>query len=183
MKNRENTEKAKNICFETLIFAAIALSLIALSIYNLIISYSDFLKINIGSIITFTLAIVVTYLFNQKKSDERKKKDQIEKLLVKLQISLSSDYVVCIDNENSKKLNTIFQRFFDNRIDMLTKLDTNIVNKKSLQYIKERFKEYKLAIGNEIHDFEGLRDLETELTKYIQNIDYKIDEILLNIYK
>lgn len=156
--------------------------IVGVTIYNCMYN-PDFLKTNIGSILTISIAIVVAYILNQRKSDERKKKDQIEKLLIKIQISLSSEYVVLIKSENSKKLNIFFQRFFANRLEMLSKLNSSIIKRESILYIEDNFKKYRDTIGEHIHDIEKLAELEIKLTMYIQNIDYKIDDILLNIYK
>lgn len=154
---------------------------IGLSIYNFK-KNDEFLIVNISSIITLIITITVAYMLTQRKLDERKKKDQVEYLLNKMQDMLKDKNVTYITNKDDLHYNIMFQKSFDNRVKILKDNAYSLVDSKMLDYIEKEFKLYKEFIGEKYSDIQYLQQSEKHLNKYIGNIDYKLDELILSLY-
>ena len=84
--------------------------IIILGIYNVRIN-EDFLKISIGQILTLLIAIGIAFWATQRKNDERKTKEQIEKIIERIRnIILNQNFYsfeTINDSNNAPKIFTI----------------------------------------------------------------------------
>lgn len=170
--------KRKNV----ILLIASILILSPLVIYNIKCN-SEFFKVPISSIITIIIALVFTYYFSQKKNDERKKKDAIYNCLEKMQELLSKKELIEIKNEDDQKENSMTIRNLRNRIDCLKGIVLNDSFNKGIEEIDKNLNEYKTFIGDYISDIEYLIKSRTQLLRYINLIDSKTQELILNLYK
>jgi hypothetical protein len=155
--------------------------IISLASYNFFYINEDFLKVNSGLLLTSLIAVLFAYFFNNRQLEERKKKDQIEGLLQKMQAMLSESFITKIQDVDDRAFNLMFQRSFDNKIGILQK--TDLMENGNLKYVLDTFNEYRYFIGENHDDMEKLMSSTKTLLRLKNNIDDKLDLLILSLYK
>lgn len=161
--------------------------LIALSIFNIFIFHNcNFWKINIAQVLTLFIAIIITYYATQRKTDERKIKEQIEKITEKIQNEVSQpNFTKFSTNDNAEEVQkkiTMSSRKITNSIDILKNYSKVIDISEDVQYIEKEFKEYKDFVSQKVGDLDYLEKSESHLRKYSDNINSKCDYVIQKLY-
>ena len=165
----------------------LVLAVIVMAGINIIVLHnSDFWKISIAQVLTLLVAIVVAFQAVQRKTDERKIKDQIEKVTEKIQTNVSSpDFVVysvnCDPTEVQKRI-TMTTRRLANCINILQGYSKILKITEEIKYIEDQLKGYRDFVSAKVGDLDYLSKSETHLRKYADNISSKCDYIILKLY-
>lgn len=165
-----------------ILLCIIIIGILAVGGYNFKYN-AKFLSVNIGLILSLLIAVVFAYFLSQRKLDERKKKDQIEYLLQKMQNMLLEKFVINIQSRDDLNYNTLFQKSFDNRIKILNDLKSTLIKKDNLDYLLREFNEYKDFIGENYDNVQHLNSSKKTLSRLISNIDFMLDELIFSLYK
>lgn len=164
-----------------IITISLALVFISLFIYNFK-NNSTFFDIPVYTILNLIVATFFAFYLTQKKQDERKFKETAERLIYKIQNTISSEKMYRIKNEKDIEDLKLTHRTISNRIETLDKLKDKLNYKKEIEYIKDKFKTYRELFGNHINDVNHLTNSERDLFNFIELIDNKLDEILLSLF-
>lgn len=169
-----------------IIVSVLTIFTITIGIINAVCN-PDFFCVSSAQILTLLVTIGVAFWASQFKNDQRKAKEHVEQMLVKLQQMVSSESFYCIPAKGSiqevqKTLNTN-NRKINNYIDVLKKYGDKFKFKSDIDYISSEFETYKQKIGDHISDLEYLSKTEVEFRRVAENIDSKCDYILFSLYK
>ena len=161
--------------------------IIILGIYNVRIN-EDFLKISIGQILTLLIAIGIAFWATQRKNDERKTKEQIEKIIERIRnIILNQNFYsfeTINDSNNAPKIFTINVKKLKNSIDVLKKYNKNNVFNilKEIEYIERQVTEYNEFVSEKITNSNYLFNSKIYLRNIAGNIESKCDYIIVKLY-
>lgn len=136
---------------------------------------SEFLKTPLSTIVTILIAVIVSYFLVQKKTDDRRKNEKIDKLLYKIQdIILEEDFLV------AEKGSLIKQRSIVNKIQYLQE---NIDNKfeNDVCRIREQFDILREFYSEHYQDEEYMKKSQNELMNYIRLVDDACDKIHMKL--
>lgn len=159
----------------------LAISIIIAMVFNAI-NNKQFWDFSFIQGITVIVAIFIAFLASQYKNDERKQKETVEKLIHKLQDTVSNgvfyydkEYSDIEINQNNRKINNI--------IDILSKYSKSLKYEQELEYISKQFKEYKEFVGEKINDKDYLAESTGSFKRYSENICNNCDRIIIELYK
>ena len=157
-----------------ILFAA----LIFIAGYNIVKGNEEFLNATLIQIMTLMVALGITFWANQFKTDQRKKKEHAEELIIKLQALVTDETFCCFSTSSNvdeiTKSTGIRNRKISNYIQILLAYDINAEFKTNIQYILGQFEDYRLKIGDHITDIEYLAKTEADFRRIAENIDTKI---------
>lgn len=147
----------------------------------------DFWEMTIFQVITLLVAIIIAFWATQRKSDERKIKEQIEKITEKVQSEVASTAFVIFNSTDNpydvQRRITMATRKLSNCINVLREYSTIINIRDEVQYIDEQVRGYRDFVSVHVGDTEYLSKSETDLRRYADNISSKCDSIVLKLYK
>lgn len=171
--------KGKN---RTVMLVAV-LVLLSISIYNIVkIGINVFFTTNIGTIVTATIAIVISYFLSQTSIDERKKRDVIDSLIKEAKDIIANVKIYEISESDTQAEILMRQRNLSNCVDLLKKVDDKLISKTEKDNINSALDSYISLVGNHIDDLQTLSTLSKDLKKYINNIDSSLNRIRFNLY-
>ena len=128
------------------------------NIYNN--GWKDFIKMNAYEIVTIAIALLVTYYLTERKNDIRKLNNKIENICNNMQVYLREEYGIT-PSEKNKEI------------------------KDSISYIKKEHKKY-IEFVDDNFDQEDIyfqeENRQEKLKSIINNIDNKLDEIIVYLY-
>ena len=173
--------------FNFLILAIIIVS-IFIGITNIFfIKNCNFWTVNISQLLTIIVAVLIAFWASQRKTDERRVKEQIEKITYKIQDVVTSPNFVQFDSsigsENVTKMLNLNTRKINNCVTLLKEYSNIIDIKEEIDYISDQLTEYREFISEKTGDIEYLKKSETHLRKLSDNINTKCDFIILKLYK
>ncbi|MPM96456.1 hypothetical protein SDC9_143619 [bioreactor metagenome] len=129
------------------------------------------------------VALVFAYYFTQKNIDNRKIKEIIEDIIIKIQIEISNDSSYIFEKDFDKKVIMLKLRNLNNKIDILESAKKELKISEEVNYIHKEFDEYRESIGENLEDINFLITNQKEFMKKLQNIDNKCDELKMRLYK
>lgn len=163
------------------------LAVVVLSVTSAIID-TKFWSITISQSLTLIVAIVIAFGAVQFLNDERKVKEQAERIIDKIQtiVTNTSFYVFkgtgSIDQVTRE--NRMACRKLSNCIDLLKDEYAGCFNfQEEADYIYYEYKQYNELVSEHITDLEYLSKSENILRKHAENINSKCDRVLAKIYK
>ena len=145
-------------------------------VYNLL-NNDKFLETSVTSIISIVIAVVISYVFVQKKTDLRSKKEKIDKLLYKIQDIIGGESF----SLSGKRENLILHRSISNKLAGLKKIQMDKDIMKKIEDIEQVFGDFREFYGNHYNDSEYMEKSRIELINYIQRIDDICDEIHVSL--
>lgn len=152
----------------------LASGFLALCIYNLVVN-DDFFKAPLTTIISILVAIVLSYFLSQRKTDDRRKREKIDKLLYKIQgIVLDEKFI------EVKETDLITQRSIVNKILDIEENATSEI-RDDVGRLKEIFQEYRDFYSNHYTDDEYMKKSRIELTNFISRIDDLCDRMHMKL--
>ncbi len=165
----------------------ISIVIFVILVVNFIFNFSEFWKASISQILTLAVAIGIAFWASQYKNDQRKSKEHIQSILMKLQqIVLQESFYIIPSNSNQEEiLKTInsTNRRINNCLSILEEYSKVFEFTNEMEYIKNEFNTYKTKIGDHITDLEYLSKTEEEFKRVSNNIDSKCDFIIFSLYK
>ena len=164
---------------------AILLLIVGVGICNMV-KNDSFWNVTIAQLLTPLIAIFFAFWATQYKNDQRKAKEHVEKIILKLQEIVTDDkfYVISPAEEQSakqKELN-LTNRKISNYLDILSQYGKMLGLLAEVNYIETEFEKYKQTVGDHIADLEYLSKTEPEFRKIAGNIDTKCEAIILKFY-
>lgn len=165
-----------------LLFGVFVFGLFGLAYYNFKTN-TLFLIAPAYTILNLLVAVVFAYYLAQRKNDERKLKEKAEDLIDKIQIAINDERSYRVTTKQDVDCLKIRQRTISNQIDILFSLKDKLSCTGNIEYIKEKYIEYKELTGNHIEDLEYLTKSEKDLLNKILLIDNKLDEMKMDLYK
>lgn len=157
---------------------------------NSFLNNKDFFIVNAQQIITILIAVGISFFASQFKNDERKIKDNVERIIVKIQDMVNSSDFTCIKFSNDKKNDnntrkniTINNRTINNLISVVEKNYSKRLHiEDEIKYIKDSFEEYNVFVSEHINNLKYLSNSETTLRRLSNNIDNKCYELIAKMY-
>ncbi len=157
------------------------IAFVAFAVYN-IINNDEFWKASAVNIITILIAIVISYLFVQRKSDIRKQKDILLNLINGLQMQISSEKAYNFTNQTGKEI-LMRKRDISNKIHILSELQDTFSLQDEVMFVNDKFNEYEKLISDHIADLEYLVKSQNELRRPLELINNKLVTMSINLYK
>lgn len=150
------------------------ISCIGLGLYNLF-ENPDFFITPLSTIVSICIAVVVSYFFVQKKTDDRRKKEKIDKLVYKIQEMILKENFIKSDDQN-----LIIQRSVANKIAYLeTYVDKEL--KEEIDKVKNKFEEFREFYCDHYKDAEYMKKSRKQLLSYVSLIDDFCDSIHMKL--
>ena len=166
-----------------IIIGLIIFVIVGVNIYNY--GWKDFFKINIYQVITIIIAVFVTFYLKERKNDKMKLNGKIEDICNDIQRGLKDLYEI-VPSSNTQKSFLMNKRYIANKIRVLEKLcKSDGILEKMISYIKNEYAKYDDFVSNNLDQDVGYFLKENRLEKirsYINNIDNKVDEIIVYLY-
>ncbi len=151
-----------------------AIGTTAFGIYNMI-NNEDFLKAPLTTMISILVAIVLSYFFTQRKTDDRRKMEKIDKLLYKVQdIILNKEFIVVQDSD------LIVHRSIANKIKFL-KNNAPCDLKSDVDRLEEIFEDYRRFYGEHYKDKDYMKKSKIDLLNYVMKFDDVCDNIHMRL--
>lgn len=157
-------------------------AIVGVSIFVAIKNSDSYFQINVGNSLTLLVALGIAYWATQSKNNHRSQKEHAEKVLVKLQSSVSKECMYIIDDSYNKDKMTMDIRYISNLINLLGKYSESLGFGEDYKYINAQFSEYKEFIGDKITNTKYLKESEIALKRYLENINSKCDQIIFDLF-
>ena len=145
-----------------------------------------FWEVSISQVLTLLVAIVIAFWAAQKKTDERKIKEQIEKITNKIQTVIEDPKFILFNSTDNpdevQKRITMSTRKLSNGIDVLREYGKSIDISAEVEYIAEQVRGYNDLVSVKINDLDYLSKSESHLRMYAENINSKCDYIIMKLY-
>ena len=148
-------------------------------VYN-IKTNDQFWEASAANCITIVIALLISYWLVQRKNDLRKQKELIANLILDLRSQLDKEDMYDLSNKSEKDIN-MRNRDISNKIEILDGIKGKFKIESGVDFISEKFDEYKEFIGNHIDDRDYLISSHSELKRPILLISNKLFEISLHI--
>lgn len=164
--------------FQILCFIPIGI-LILLFIFNL--SDRNFFKMDFYKIASLTLVLYVSYFLTQRKMDDRRNKDIIMDILRSI---ANETYLMdkeTLNSENSK-IFIMKLRDIENKNDLLSKIANRYGITDEVIYIREEIQRIDDIVSNHLGKKEELETVYTDIERYLTNIRYKKDAMLIKVF-
>ena len=147
-----------------------------------------FLVTSADQILTLLTALFIAFVATQFRTDQAKTKEHAERIIQKLQSLVTVDALYTVNPRNDDEVvyprNTLMTlRKINNCISILKQYSAQIGFEADASYIETEFDHYRALISDHINDTDFLNKCETELRRYLENIDSKCDLIISNLYK
>ena len=160
--------------------------IVGVGIYNSF-KNDNFWELSLPQVLTLIVAIVFAFGASQYRNDERKAKEQSEKVIEKIQnlVNQSSFYNFPPDGDAEAiyKQNRLACRKLSNCIVVLKDYSKIFGFEKELEYIEGEIKEYNDLVSEHPDDLDYLSKSEGQFKKRAENIDSKCDQIIVMLYK
>lgn len=179
MSRKCNSLKNKTV-LSRLLFAIILLGIIALGYYN-IKTNTTFWITSASNCITIIIALVFSYWLVQRKNDLRKQKEILASLLFDLRTQFEAEDMYNLSERSPSSIN-MRNRDISNKIEILNEVKTEFNMESEVNFIVERFDEYKDFVGNHIDDPEYLKSSTLELKRPITLISTKLFKMAFKLY-
>ena len=154
-----------------------------INIYNN--GWQEFVKMNAYEIFTIAIALLVTYYLTERKNDIRKLNNKIENICGNMQVYLREEYGITPSRPNKERV-LMNIRYISNKIHILERLsEKNKEIKDAVNYIKIEHNKYREFVTDNF-DQEDVyfqeENRQEKLKSIINNIDNKLDEIIVYLY-
>lgn len=143
--------------------------------YNLFYN-NEFFETSFTTIISIIIAVMVSYFLTQKKTDDRRKSEKIDKLLYKIQEIICDEKFTVV-----KEQDLIIHRSVANKIVYLKDNITDEGMKGLINRMEEIFEEYRDFYSNHYKDTEYMEKSTKELANYVSRMDDLCDEIHMKL--
>jgi hypothetical protein len=127
-------------------------------------------------------AIFISYYLVQLKNDERRNRDNIDRIISKVQSLISNTELIDASTKNAQAKSLLLQKSLANKLEYI-KMNCSHEIKPDLEYICSEFEHLRELYGGHIHDNEYLIKSVDDFKKYIINIDDKCDSLHIKLYK
>lgn len=164
-----------------LILGVFALGLAYLLYFNLSFHRTEFLKTNLGTLLTILAAILIAYFLTQQKTDERKLKDKIEDIVNKVAAFATSGEAKFVTPEYNIEAIEVRHKSIDNLIRFLEENKSRVNIGKEIKIIKNQFLAYKEFVSDSPNG-ENLHANSQHLERFLSQIRTQCDSIILKLY-
>ncbi len=180
MSRRFNSLKVKTVISRVL-FLIILIGIIGLIYYN-IKTNASFWSASASTCITIIIALVFSYWLVQRKNDLRKQKEILASLLFDLRAQFEKEDMYDLSQMSPSSIN-MRNRDISNKIGILNRVKKEFNIEADVDFIFEKFDEYKELIGNHINDPGYLQNSSLELKRPIMLISTKLFDIAFELYR
>lgn len=180
MSKKRLSPEAKFRVFVLLVLV-ITVGLGGLILYN-IKTNPSFWETSVSSCITIIIALVFSYWLVQRKNDLRKQKEILASLLFDLRTQFEKEDMYDLSQMSPSSIN-MRNRDISNKIGILDSVKEEFSIAADVDFIYEKFDEYKELIGNHINDSGYLQNSSFELKRPIMLISTKLFEIAFGLYR
>lgn len=172
-KNRRDRNKTSII---VCIIAAIIL--IGIAIYNIVVDSAEFWTTNITSLLSISAVLFISYYLTQMRNDERKRIDNIERLILKIQQEVADEKMI----HGKSNMCLMYQRSTNNKIEYLQAQNLSSISDE-LKYIHEQFQSLRDMYGDHMNDADFPNSREQDFSRIVVNIVDKCDVMLVELRK
>lgn len=164
-----------------IIVIPLAIVLTVLVIFN-IRNNANFFMISIGSLLTLFVAILISYYFVQRNTDQRYQKEIYVKLLMDIQSFVTNPDIYTFNKEIDTGIITSRKRTLSNYIRLIESHSKKFCLQTEVEFVRKKFDEYDELIGDHISDIEYLSKSKKELQRPLDLINDKLYEMMLKLY-
>ncbi len=165
------------------ILVFVSLGILALTVYNICVDYTNFLNVSIGQVMTVAIAIYFAFYLTQRNNDVRVQKEVYRKILEAVQeIAADKDNYV-IDENTDIKILTMTKRSLNNYIGILKRYSVEMGVQERIDKVARYVDEYAVFLGNHLDDKEYLSKSEAELRRPLELINIETIEVMMELYK
>lgn len=158
------------------------LVLFGLACYNARVN-SNFWEASFSTCLTIGVALLLSYTLTQKRSDDRRKKEIVEEIMVSLQDAVSDPKSYSMNGCTTIETLNMQKRDMSNKIQRIKKYDEKLNLGIKLNDIEKWFDEYQQFIGVHISDIDYLSKSSVELKRPLQLIADALYELRLDLYE
>lgn len=176
----------KNPSAWKIIFLLVVLSFVGACLFSIGNDWRTFFSISFAQALTIIVAVGIAYFATQRRYDERKSKEQIGKIVYKIEdiVTDKTFYKFSCDED---------PEVASNRINMTMRKRRNYISimqqylqvsnvKEEVDYIYHEFCTYRDAVSEKIGDMEYLANSEEIFKMHALNIESKCDQIIAKLY-
>lgn len=172
-KNRRDRNKISVIvCIVAVVI------LLGVAIFNIITDAAGFWTTNITSLLSILAVLFISYYLTQMKNDERKRIDNIERLILKIQQEVTDEKLI----HGKRNMCLMYQRSTNNKIEFLQ--NQNLVSIcDGLKYIHEQFQSLRDMYSDNMNDPDFPDSIEQDFRRIEVNIVDRCDMMLIELRK
>lgn len=174
-----NGRRSKSRHTKSIVICVIAaIILFVLGLYNAVKNAEDFWSTNITSLLSISAVLFISYYLTQMRNDERKRIDNIERLVMKIQAEISSETLYC----GKSNMCLMYQRSLNNKIEYLQEQNLSSIGS-GLDYIHEQFQTYRDMYADHMNDTDFPASIEQDFSRIVVNIVDRCDKMLIELRK
>ncbi|MED9967339.1 MAG: hypothetical protein UFJ18_11190 [Blautia sp.] len=170
--------KSANI-LSSIICIVFVVGLVMLGIHNYK-NNEKFFDTSLTTLLTIAVAVIISYFFVQKRTDNRRKNEKIDNLLYKIQKYINEDNFVLTGGEISRK-NLILHKAIANEIRCIKNMNLDKESRKQIARVERYFKDFREVYGENYPNEERIEEKYSELKNYVVNIDDACDRIHMHL--
>lgn len=173
----------KKITLRDVIFGLLVLGVLVIMGLNIfVLKNQNFWETSITQCLTLLVALVISYLFSQKRLDERRQKDAYLKLLEKVQQLVSDKALYEINTAADINLTLMKKRELNNCFTILEKYASKFSLDEDIKFMVEKKQEYVDFFGNHSGDIEYLSKSSNDLLRPLTLIESRVMEIMIKLF-
>lgn len=142
----------------------------------------NFFQFNVGNVFTWIIAIYITYLLNQRKTDERKSIDFCYELSSRIYSMISDARFTECYCESDVEFVIMQKEYLSNCMNALFKVKDKFNIKQEVELLKNEFDKYEELFDEHFKDLEKLQNEKNLLKKRINLMKNKCTDITVKLY-
>lgn len=164
-----------------IILVTVAVAVIVICVHNIKTNPANFWEINVFNGLTMLWTIGFSFIVSQSFSRYQRQSDVLLKLIMALSTNLDESKTCQISDRTDSKVLLMQNREISTQIAYIKQYATKFGIKKEIEFIEEKFNEYKTLISDHIDDIHYLSKSQTELSRPIKLISTKLYDIMLKL--
>ncbi len=173
----------KNKWITGIVFIFITVIIFAVAVYSVFSTGSVFFHISVFQVLSLLFVLYITYFLSQRRNDERRKIDIVDKMIFKIQEDVVKSELINYKSEEDKSMALLLQKSIANRLEYLndSKIGSDI--KGELEYIIAEVEKMREFYGSHMNDEEYMKKSSNDFRKYIVNISDKCNLMHIKLYE
>ena len=164
-----------------IVFGGCAL-IIALGVYNFR-NNTDFLNASFVNCFSLFVAICISYVFVQRRADEKNQKDIFLRLLQAMQAEVNERKAYHIELSDDIREMTMRKRTLNNYVKIMGTYADKFGVEEEACFIRERIDEYSELLGNHLMDLQFLSESENDLWRPLNLVNDKLYDTMLKLFQ
>lgn len=180
MKQKKSVRVANDV-MKNVVWGA-GLFIAAVAAYNIVVN-DKFWEMSLFQVMTLTATIFLAFFLSQKLTDDRRREEKAESLLMIIQEELQDPRFTDMNSQEDIDYVGIKNRRIANTIDCLQEISDKVGITEGVGIIKNKFESYEELYGNHVADLVHLQSSKIDFENIIVCIKDECERLIVSFYK